>query len=525
MGASQLLECTDITVRFGSTLALDAASVSFAAGKIHAIVGQNGAGKTTLARVIAGLVLPAAGHVSLDGSPLPLGSVVESRSRGVQMVHQSFALPPSLTVAEALDFGGGRRRANLFSRRRLDAYWQQYLTDLGIEADVTRRIRDLPVETRQSIEIARALTTDASVLILDEPTAVLRPAATEALFERVRALRDRGVTVLMVLHKVREVLAVADTVTVLRNGRMVLHKDPIDGVTGEELAEAIVGTSLNLPSEDLLAAVGGELEVASDAGPEVDAPPANASGTPLLELKGVSTKSDQFGVGLSETTFTLMSGELVGLAGVEGNGQLSLVRTIAGLAAPTTGTLTLNGTDVTRASVRSRRRAGLRVIPFDRSNEGLSASSTLWENWALPRLISRDAGTGVDSRSLKEQAVVALDAWGVKYSSVDQLARELSGGNAQKVILAREMDEGARVVVAAQPTRGLDLGAVEFVWTALRTTRNDGSSVLLISSDLDELQELCDRILVIVSGSIVLDVRRPFDLAQIGAALTAKAMA
>ena len=175
MGASQLLECTDITVRFGSTLALDAASVSFAAGKIHAIVGQNGAGKTTLARVIAGLVLPAAGHVSLDGSPLPLGSVVESRSRGVQMVHQSFALPPSLTVAEALDFGGGRRRANLFSRRRLDAYWQQYLTDLGIEADVTRRIRDLPVETRQSIEIARALTTDASVLILDEPTAVLRP--------------------------------------------------------------------------------------------------------------------------------------------------------------------------------------------------------------------------------------------------------------------------------------------------------------------------------------------------------------
>lgn len=525
MNDTPALECTDIGVRFGSTVALDAATVSFAPGRIHAIVGQNGAGKTTLARVIAGLVLPASGHVRMNGDDLPLGDVIQARRRGIQMVHQSFALPPSLTVAEALDFGGGRRRANLFSRRGLTHYWQQYLADLGIDADVTRRIRDLPVETRQAIEIARALTTDASILILDEPTAVLRPAAAEALFDRVRALRDRGVTVLMVLHKVREVLSVADSVTVLRNGRIVLQDDHMRDVTAEDLAQAIVGTSVALPNEDLLAAVGGEVEPTFEGDGPPGPPAPMALGAPLLELREVSTKSDQFGVGLNEASFTLMAHELVGVAGVEGNGQLSLVRTITGLAVPTHGDIFLDGSDVTQANVRARRGRGLRVIPFDRSNEGLSASSTLWENWALPRLISGDGGPGVDSKTLREQAIAALDAWGVKYSSVDQLARELSGGNAQKVILARELDEGAKVVVAAQPTRGLDLGAVESVWNALRKARDDGSSVLLISSDLDELQEVCDRILVIVSGAIVLDVRRPFDLAQIGAALTARNVA
>jgi ABC-type uncharacterized transport system ATPase subunit len=524
MPNGQTLQCTDITVRFGSTVALDSASSSFDSGKIHAIVGQNGAGKTTLARVIAGLVLPASGRVHFNGEDLPLGNVIESRGRGIQMVHQSFALPPSFSVAEALDFGGGRRKHSLFTRSRLNAYWQSYLEQLGIEVDVRRRIRDLPVEVRQSIEIARALTTDATVLILDEPTAVLRPEAREQLFERVRVLRDRGVTVLIVLHKVREVLAVADTVTVLRNGRVVLRRDSMEDVTPGALASAIVGTSTSIAGEDLRAAVGTD---ADDSGRQLaeQVPAATPSQAPaLLSLRKGYTKSDQFGVGLTDASVDLLAGELTGLAGVEGNGQLALVRAIAGLTPLTSGRLELCGQDVTGSGVSARRATGLRVIPFDRSHEGLSVSSSLWENLALPSLIGGTGSPLIDATSLKSQARRALDQWGVKYSSVDQAARELSGGNAQKLILAREMDDEARVVIAAQPTRGLDLGAVEVVWTALRRARDGGAAVLLISSDLDELQEVCDRILVVASGSIAYDCRRPFDASLIADALTAKAM-
>lgn len=524
MGDAMALGCDGITVRFGDTVALDHVSAFFESCRIHAIVGQNGAGKTTLARVIAGLVLPAAGTVTLGGEPIRLGEVVSSRSRGIQMVHQSFALPPSLTVAEALDFGGGRRKGNMFRRRQLIDYWQAYLDDLAIDVDAGRRIRDLPVESRQAIEIARALTTDASILILDEPTAVLRPEAVDALFDRIRSLRDRGVTILMVLHKVREVLSVAETVTVLRGGRVVLQREDLAHVTGQELANAIVGTSVTLPRPDLLAAVGGEVTASGEAAtPIAESGPERAE--PLLQIREVSTPADQLGVGLDRATFSLYPGEIVGVAGVEGNGQLALVRAIAGLTRPTAGEISISGEDVGRKGVSHRRALGLRVIPFDRANEGLSSTSALWENWALPKLIAKRSKSGVDARDLKKRAKEALDAWGVKYSSVDQQARELSGGNAQKLILAREMDEEAKVVIAAQPTRGLDLGAVEFVWTALRRARDNQAAVLLISSDLDELRDVCDRIVVIVSGAITFEAERPFDLGSIGAALTARTAA
>lgn len=524
MGDGATLECTDITVRYGTTIALDAATATFSSGRIHAIVGQNGAGKTTLARVIAGLVLPASGAVTLSGRQLTLGDVVQCRKMGIQMVHQSFALPPSFTVAEALDFGGGRRKASVFTRRGLESYWQAYLAELGIEVDAKRRIRDLPVEVRQSVEIARALTTDARVLVLDEPTAVLRPDASELLFDRVRSLSERGVTILIVLHKIREVLAVADTVTVLRNGNVVLHRDSMMDVTAEQLAGAIVGTSITLPKDDLLAAVGTDRAMNAQARSGELVPTAPRSLPALLRLHKASTRADQFGVGLTDASLDLMAGELTGLAGVEGNGQLALVRAICGLSGLTSGSLELCGRDATGQGVSDRRELGLRVIPFDRSQEGLSSSSSLWENWSLPRLISRSGGITVNSGTLRREAKESLDQWGVKYASVDQAARELSGGNAQKLILARELDPEARVVVAAQPTRGLDLGAVEVVWTALRRARDSGAAVLLISSDLDELQEVCDRILVIVSGSIAYDCRRPFDHSSIADALTAKAM-
>lgn len=526
MNTGRTLACDGITVRFGSTVALDGVTTAFRPGLIHAVVGQNGAGKTTLARVLAGLVTPVSGSVTLDSQQLALGDVVEARGNGIQMVHQSFALPPSLSVAEALDFGGGRRSRNLFTRRRLNAYWSDYLDSLDITADVGSRIRDLPVETRQSVEIARALTNDANVLILDEPTAVLRPDSIAALFARIRQLKERGVTVIVVLHKVREVLEIADTVTVLRNGRLVLQRDVADGVTGDVLAQAIVGAELNLPESDLLAAIGGaENDVSSDDATGASAAPVHVPlrepGPVLLALHGASTKSDQFGVGLEAMTVELRASELVGLAGVEGNGQLALVRAIAGLAALTEGHLEIAASDATRMSVLERRALGLRTIPFDRANEGLSASSSLWENWAMPHLASASDRL-VDTKRLKEAATAALTEWGVKFSNVDQLARELSGGNAQKVILARELDERARVIVAAQPTRGLDLGAVEVVWTSLRRARDSGAAVLLVSSDLDELCDVCDRIVVIVSGGLMLDVSRPFDMHEIGHALTAR---
>ncbi|MDQ1130318.1 ABC transporter ATP-binding protein [Microbacterium sp. SORGH_AS_0888] len=525
MPQSPSIDCADITVAFGDFLALDRVDVSFEPGKIHALVGQNGAGKTTLARVIAGLVPATAGHVAADGEVVANGAVLASRAHGIEMVHQSFALPPSMTVAEALEYGSTRRSGKIFSRRRLNAFWQRYLDESGVAVSAEAKLRKLPIESLQAIEIARALAGDARTLILDEPTAVLPPDAISRLFDRVRRLRDSGVTVIIVLHKVREVLEIADTVTVLRRGQLIVRTVPVGTLSAADFAATIVGTPVEgADAPSLLGATSLAEPVAAAPSPAAPAGP----GTALVQLREVTSAPSDGGSRLSRVDLELFGGQIVGVAGVEGNGQVALAETIAGIVDIRSGELRIAGTTATALDPLRRRALGLRIIPFDRNTQGLSGSTPLWQNWAVPLMVgSRRRRGPMRPAVLKAEADAALRRWDVRFRSVNQKASELSGGNAQKVIMARELDADAKVIIAAQPTRGLDLGAVEGVWRALRDARDGGAAVLLISSDLDELIGICDRIIVLLSGEIVLDEAgghdMPYDMAAIGRAMTGAA--
>ncbi len=519
-GAGDALACSDIGVTYGATVALRDVSVAFAPGRIHAVVGQNGAGKTTFARVCAGIVRPDAGRLAVGGRDIPTGSVDAARQAGVELVHQSFALPPSFTVAEAMEFGSRRHPGRPYTRKALEARWAPHLAALEIKVPPGARIRDLPVETQQAVEIARALVTESRVLILDEPTAVLSPSGVEILFDRLRALRDGGVTVLLVLHKLREVLAVAETVTVLRGGRLVEGPIETAGVDARRLAGAIIGSApVELEGRDAAALVG-----AGEEPPTAAAAPDTVAGTvarqAALRMDGVSTRLDEEGRPLDGIDLAVHRGEIVGVAGVEGNGQRALVRAVAGLAALAAGTVRLGDADVTARSLIERRVAGLRIIPFERNSEGLSLTSTLWENWAARPLLAGGTLRLIDPARLRRRCEASLRQWDVRFATTAQPAGSLSGGNAQKVILAREVDDAARLLIAAQPTRGLDIGATEFVWQSLRAIRARGCGVLLISSDLDELFDVSDTIVVMLSGRIAGHFSPPYDLDAIGAAMT-----
>ncbi|MCP4385076.1 MAG: ATP-binding cassette domain-containing protein [Hyphomicrobiales bacterium] len=510
------IECRDVSVRYGDVAALTDVSVGFAPRLIHAAVGQNGAGKTTFARVAAGIVRPVKGTLAIGGKDVPVGHVTLARAAGIELVHQSFALPPSFTVAEAMEFGaeGGR---GVYTRKELERRWTRHLDSLGVRVGLRERIRDLPVETQQAVEIARALVTDATVLILDEPTAVLSPSGIEKLFERLKVMQANGVTIILILHKIREVLAIADTVTVLRGGRLVEGPIATDATDAERLASSIIGSALDesVSGEDREALVG----LAEEGGPKAAATVAKAA-APILELRSVATRSDSEGPALHDVTLAVGRGEIIGVAGVEGNGQRTLVRAVSHLADITAGDIVLDGVEVTRRPLSERRANGLRVIPFERNSEGLSLSSPLWENWSARGLLLGGVLRIINPARLRKDCDSTLKTWDVHFSSPNQPAGSLSGGNAQKLILAREVDDDATLIIAAQPTRGLDVGATAFVWRSLREARARGCGILLISSDLDELFDISDRVVVMLSGRINGEFEPPYHLGDVGAAMT-----
>ncbi|WP_420434495.1 ABC transporter ATP-binding protein [Candidatus Poriferisocius sp.] len=504
-GSAPAVSSRSLGVSFGAVQALHNVSFDLAPGRIHALVGQNGAGKTTLAKVLGGLQAPHSGDVYIAGQKIPLGDVRAAQMAGLAMVHQHFSLPPSFTVAEALELTAARNSGRSFYRRaELHRYWQNYVAELGGPAMMSTRIRDLPVETRQSLEIVRALAGDARILLLDEPTALLTPAAADQLFERLMRLRDDGVTILIVLHKLREVSAVAETVSVLRNGGLVLGPSEMSEVSEGQLSDAIVG-----PAASVDRTIG-------------IAPSAGTTQETLLELVGVSSQKSTFELGLSGIDLSVQSREIVGIAGVEGNGQRSLVSVIAGLTPIADGSFLLGGVDATRTSPARRRLRGLRLVPFDRNSEGVSRSAPLWLNQSALRLIGRQRRQHplISLRQYKRQAAEAMDLWRVRYESVAQPTASLSGGNVQRLILSRELAPGLEVLVAAQPTRGLDFSATNFVRRSLRELRGGGAGILLVSSDLDELFELSDRLLVMYGGRIVASFETPYDRQAVGDAMT-----
>ncbi len=513
------LRCRDIHVAYGDVIALTEIGIEFEQGMIHAVVGQNGAGKTTFARVAAGLVRPDAGTLSINGRELRFGRVASARDAGVELVHQNFALPPSFTVAEALEFGGDRG-IGFFSRRQLYRRWSAHLDALELNVDPRSRIRDLPVETQQGVELARALVRDARVLILDEPTAVLSPPGIEALFKRIRKLKQRSVTVILILHKIREVFAVADTITILRGGKLIAGPIPSDQTDAAKIADLIIGSAAREMSRDDMDALVGSVGGAGAAQRGDPGGKKTSSRKAILHMFEVNTQGDSEGPPLDQVSLDVKAGEIVGIAGVEGNGQRTLLRAIANLAEVTAGNITLDGEALDQASLVKRRAMGLRIIPFERNTEGLSLTSQLWENWSARELMQRPLLSLINPARLREQCAKNLKSWGVHYASTTQNAGSLSGGNAQKVILAREIGSDARLIIAAQPTRGLDIGATSFVWSALREARARGCAVLMISSDLDELFDVCDRVLVMLSGRVVSEFLPPYDIGYVGRAMT-----
>ncbi|MFF0794856.1 ABC transporter ATP-binding protein [Streptomyces spiralis] len=502
-GSTQGLCCRDVTVTFGELTAVDAVTADFASGKVHVLVGQNGAGKTTLSRVLGGLIRPSAGAVAIGGRRLHAGSVLDARSHGVELVHQHFALPPDFMVAEVFElFSAAPRRFGAFGARRVKAEARELLTAAGIDVDPSVRVGRLPVETRQAIEITRALASSPRVLILDEPTAVLPPPAVQRLFERLHELAALGICVIVVLHKLAEVAAVADTVSVLRGGRLVLPPTPAGDVERGNLDALIMGQ-------------------APVSAVDREAPPLDPAARTVLNVSGVSCHTGDHDAPVREVSLRVRRGEIVGIAGVEGNGQRSLAEAITGLARLDAGDIHLAGQSVRRSSARERRAQGLRAIPFERNTEGVSLTSTIWENYNASA-----NGTGgrrralISPRALREQCRTALRPWEVAYRSVSQQIGELSGGNIQRVVLARELRGRAQLLVAAHPTRGLDVGGSRFVRNALTTAADQGAGVLLISSDLDELFALAHRLVVLYAGRIAAEFTAPFDLQNVGRAMT-----
>jgi general nucleoside transport system ATP-binding protein len=464
-----------ITKRFPGVLANDDVDLELAEGEIHSLVGENGAGKSTLMRVLYGLYPPDEGTIHVRGTEVQIASPRSAIALGIGMVHQHFVLVDRFTVTENIVLGaeGGPLVDYDGAARRVEELAKSY----GFLVDPRARVEDLSVGEEQRVEILKALYRGVDLLILDEPTAVLTPPEARDLFENLRRLREGGKTVVFISHKLDEVMSISDRITVLRRGRVVGETTP-RGTSKEQLAEMMVGRPVLF-----------ELEK-----------PTLQIGEPVLSVENLSA-----GGRLRDVNLEVRAGEILGVAGVEGNGQLELAESLIGLRKPDAGAIVLDGEDITGKSVSEIRERGVAYIPEDRHDRGLVLSMSLWENSVLGRQEHRGY-FGRFGRMLigkiKDLATRLIRAFDIRARSITVEAATLSGGNQQKLILARELEGEPRLVIAHQPTRGLDVGAIEFVWRQLLDQKAAGRAVLLISAELDEIFELSDRIVTMYEGRI-----------------------
>lgn len=484
-----------ITKRYGSVVATEGVDLSVDRGSIHALVGENGAGKSTLMAVAFGLVSPDEGTIELAGEPVRLSGPHDALARGVGMVQQRFQLLEGLTALENLVLGREPARGPLLDHRAALRRAEELALSLKVRMPWHRPVRLLSVGQRQRLEILRLLYRDTSLLILDEPTTVLTPPEVEDLFTVLRRLREQGRTVIFISHKLREVQAIADRVTVMRGGRVVETLDARALDIGR-VAELMVGDP-RFASLAIDARLADEQVGAAESG--------SAGGEPLLRLEGVRVRRFAGDLALAGIGFEIAPGEILGVAGVEGNGQRELVETIVGLRRPDGGDVTIAGRKVTHASVGVRRAAGLAFISEDRDGEGVNLDGSLRNSLITLRFrrpplarfsVLRFAQINRFVRSLMER-------FGVRAAGERATVRSLSGGNVQRAVVARELEGVPRIVVAAYPTRGVDVRGIAFVHEQLRAIRDAGGAVLLISEELDELLALSDRLVVLLEGRIV----------------------
>ena len=478
------LELRGITKRFGTLVANDSINLTVEAGEIHALLGENGAGKSTLMNVLYGLYTADEGQILLDDKPQDFDGPGDAMAAGIGMVHQHFMLIPVFTVAEnvalgneptgllgAMDMAAARKKVLEISER------------FGFNVDPDALIEDLPVGIQQRVEIIKALSREARVLVLDEPTAVLTPQETDELMEIMRELAKSGTSIVFITHKLREVKAVADKITVIRLGKVVGTASP-DASTNE-LASMMVGREVELTVQKEL----------SELGPA------------LVEVKNISVLDDRLHRAVDDVSFDVFGGEILAIAGVQGNGQTELAEALLGIRSVIkgSGSIVVKDKDLTSATVRKVLEAGVAFIPEDRKKDGLVSEFTISENFMLNQSFTSrfTKGLSVNFPLRRQIATDLVDRFDVRTPSIDTPAGKLSGGNQQKVVVARELARDVEVLIASQPTRGVDVGSIEFIHEQIVSERDRGKAVILISTELDEVLALADRIAVMYRGKII----------------------
>ncbi|TDD71803.1 ABC transporter ATP-binding protein [Actinomadura darangshiensis] len=492
---------TSITKRFPGVVANRDINLTIERGEVHALCGENGAGKSTLMKILYGMQKPDEGTIEVDGGQVSFKSPADAIGRGIGMVHQHFKLADNLTVLENVILGAEPRGALGIDFRAARAKIKEMSKAYGLRVDPDVLVETLGVGERQRVEILKVLYRGARVLILDEPTAVLVPQEVEELFGNLRDLRSEGLTVLFISHKLDEVLAVADTISVIRRGTTVQTRlDPRE-VTSRRLAELMVGSEL--PTPELR-----ESTVTEDV---------------QLDVAKLTVLTPEGRPVVDDVSLRIRRGEIVGLAGVEGNGQTELIEAVMGIRNADAGTIGYGGDDITQWATRKRREAGIAYIPEDRHRHGLVLEGTLWENRMLGHQTQRPnvRGPWVDRRGARRDTTRIVQEYDVRTPGIDVPAAALSGGNQQKLIVGREMSGDPHLLIAAHPTRGIDVGAQAAIWEYLRQARADGLAVLLISADLEELIGMSDTLHVILRGRLVAEVDpRTVTPEELGSAMT-----
>ena len=476
------LELRGITKTFGPLVANDHIDLTVEPGQIHALLGENGAGKSTLMNILYGLYRADEGEILIDGEPVRFNGPGDAVAAGIGMVHQHFMLIPVFTVAESIALGFEPvGRAGLIDTAKARKTVEEVSARFGFDLDPDALIEDLPVGAQQRVEIVKALSREAKVLILDEPTAVLTPQETDELMAIMRQLAESGTSIVFITHKLREVRAVADDITVIRRGAVVGTASPQSSES--ELANKMVGRSVMM---------------------KVEKAPASPSGGGLV-FDDVSLLSPSGVPVLDHLSFGVERGEIVAVAGVQGNGQTELAEAVLGLRTPDSGTISLEGADITRTNPRASLDAGIGFIPEDRTTDGIIASFSIADNLVLDQFGEAPFSKGpmLKLGVIDDNARAKQEEYDIRLTDVSDPISSLSGGNQQKVVVAREMSKELNLLVANQPTRGVDVGSIEFIHKRIVGVRDQGTPVLLISSELDEVLSLADRVVVMYRGRIM----------------------